>query len=62
MPLIRNFVGALAGKPCKEIEEMVKMVYGDKTLKKTQLYSLQRQKEDPQSNFFHRHYCHPGCK
>jgi hypothetical protein len=42
MPPIRNFVGALAvaGKLFKEIEETVKKVYGDKALKKTQLYEI----------------------
>jgi hypothetical protein len=37
-----DFVGALtvAGKPFKEIEETVKKVYGDKALKKTQLYEI----------------------
>jgi hypothetical protein len=36
MPPIRDFVDALAvaGKPFKEIEEMVKKVYRDKALKK----------------------------
>jgi hypothetical protein len=42
MPLIRDFVDALAvaGKPFKEIEERVKMVYGDKALRKTQLCEI----------------------
>jgi hypothetical protein len=41
---ISDFVGALtvAGKPFKEIEETVKKVYRDKTLKKTQLYEIIR--------------------
>jgi soluble P-type ATPase len=41
---IRDFVGALAvaGKPFKEIEETVKKIYGDKVLKKTQLYEIIR--------------------
>ncbi len=39
---IPDFVVALAvdGKPFEEIEEMVKTVYGDKALKKTQLYKI----------------------
>jgi hypothetical protein len=39
---IRDFVGALAvaGKPFKEIEKMVKTVYGDKAFKKTQLCEI----------------------
>jgi hypothetical protein len=39
---IRDFVGAVAvaGKLFKEIEETVKKVYGDKALKKTQLYEI----------------------
>ncbi len=42
MPPIRDFVGALAvaGKLFKEIEEMVKKAYGDKALKKMQLYKI----------------------
>jgi hypothetical protein len=42
MPPIRDFVGAVAEKPFKEIEEMVKKVYGDKALKKTQLNEILR--------------------
>ncbi len=44
MPPICDFVGALAvaGKPFKKIEETVKKVYGDKALKKTQLYEIIR--------------------
>ncbi len=42
MPPICDFVGALAGKPFKEIEETVKKVYGDKALKKMQLYEIIR--------------------
>jgi hypothetical protein len=42
MPPIRDLVGALvvAGKLFKEIKAMVKMVYGDKALKKAQLYEI----------------------
>jgi hypothetical protein len=41
---IRNFVGALTvtGKSFKEIEETVKTIYGNKALKKTQLYEIIR--------------------
>jgi hypothetical protein len=44
MPPIRDFVDALAvaGKLFKEIEETVKKVYGDKAMKKTQLYEIIR--------------------
>jgi hypothetical protein len=37
---ICDFVSALAGKPFKEIGEMVKAIYGDKALKKMQLYEI----------------------
>ncbi len=44
MPQIRDFVGSLAvaGKPLKETEETMKKFYGDKALKRTQLYEIIR--------------------
>ncbi len=48
MPLVCNFVGALAvtGKMFKEIEETVKTVYNNKALKKMQLYEFIKKVEE----------------
>jgi hypothetical protein len=44
MTPIRDFIGALAvaRKSFKEIEETVKKVYGDKALKRTQIYDIMK--------------------
>jgi hypothetical protein len=44
MTPIRDFVGALAvtRKSFKEIEETVKKMYGDKALKRTQVYDIMK--------------------
>jgi hypothetical protein len=41
---IRDFVGtlAVAGESFKETEETVKGVYGDKALKRTQIYDIMK--------------------
>jgi hypothetical protein len=70
---IRDFIGAVARKPFKEIEETVKKVYEDKALKKTQLNKIIRkvkegkpsadqwQTQNPRSDF-RRRYPRPGCQ
>jgi hypothetical protein len=56
MTPIRDFVGtfAVAGKSFKEIEETVKKVYGDKALKRTQIYEIMKKvKEGKPEGFQH---------
>ncbi len=54
---MRNFVGALAvaGKSFKEIQETVKNAYGDKAIKRTQIYDILKKVKEGKLAADHRH-------
>ena len=54
---IREFVGtlAVAGKSFKEIQETVKNAYGDKAIKRTQIYDILKKVKDGKPAADHRH-------
>jgi hypothetical protein len=57
MLLIREFVGtlAVAGKSFKEIQETFKNAYGDKAIKRTQIYDILKKVKDGKPAAAQRH-------